>query len=433
MAAAAWTSGGKYGYGLSFNGSSSYVELGNPVLFQQTGSMTWSAWIKASANTKKDDQIIAKSNNSSGWQLKTTQDTGAETFAIAISTRGGRVQRYSTTVRQLNTWYHVAGVYNATSQTLDIYVNGVLNNGVLSGTVQSSQINSNVNVNIGRRFGGDYFNGVIDDVRVYNRTLTQAEIQSDMAVPVSSPAPPVTYSISGKVSGSAAKVTLTGASSASVNTDASGNYTFPGLPNGSYVVTPSQAGFTFSPSSTSVTINSASISALNFTATATTTTTYSISGKVSGSAAKVILTGSASGSVNTDTSGNFSFSGLPNGSYVITPSQSGYTFSPVSAAVTILGASQSSVNFTATAVPVSHSVTLTWTMSTSPSITGYNVYRGTVAGGPYTKMNSSPVSTTSYLDSSVTAGATYFYVSTTVQSATESSYSNQAAAVVPTP
>src|SRR5689334_2272 len=40
-----WTNG-KYGGGLSFNGSSSYVELGNPALLQSTGSMTWSAWIQ---------------------------------------------------------------------------------------------------------------------------------------------------------------------------------------------------------------------------------------------------------------------------------------------------------------------------------------------------------------------------------------------------
>ena len=51
-------------------------------------------------------------------------------------------QRYSTTVRSLNVWYHVAGVYNAAARTLDIYVNGVLNNGTLSGTIPASQLNS---------------------------------------------------------------------------------------------------------------------------------------------------------------------------------------------------------------------------------------------------------------------------------------------------
>ena len=79
-------------------------------------------------------------------------------------------------MRALNTWYHVAGVYNAAARTLDIYVNGVLNNGVLLGTVPAAQIVRNINVNIGRRTGGYHFKGVIDDVRIYNRALTPVEI-----------------------------------------------------------------------------------------------------------------------------------------------------------------------------------------------------------------------------------------------------------------
>ena len=177
---------------MSFNGSSSYVDLGNPALLQITGSMTWSAWVKAAANPPDDGQIIAKSNDSSGWQFKTSPDTGPHTFGVGVTGATNTfAQRYSTTVRSLNVWYHVAGVYNASARTLDIYVNGVLNNGTLSGTIPASQINSAVNVNIGRRSGGFYFNGVIDDVRIYNRALNQAEIQADMNTPVGTPAGPL--------------------------------------------------------------------------------------------------------------------------------------------------------------------------------------------------------------------------------------------------
>src|SRR4029077_13429314 len=175
---------------LSFNGSSSYVDLGNPALLQITGSMTWSAWVKAAANPANDGQIIAKSNNTSGWQFKTSPDTGPHTFGVVVS--GGNnsfAQRYSTTVRSLNVWYHVAGVYNASARTLDIYVNGVLNNGTLSGTIPASQQNSSVNVNIGRRSGGGYFYGGIHGVRIYTRALSQAEIQADMNTPVGTPTP----------------------------------------------------------------------------------------------------------------------------------------------------------------------------------------------------------------------------------------------------
>ena len=177
--------GGMYGGALSFNGSTSYVELGNPAALQLTGSMTVEAWVKAAANPSNDGEIVAKSSDS-GWILKTTPDTGPETFGFRLSVNSSTTaQRYSTTVRSLNTWYHVAGVYDASSQTLSTYVNGVLDSGTLRGVVPASQYNPSVNVNIGRRASGYYFNGLIDEVRIYNRALSQAEIQTDMITPVS--------------------------------------------------------------------------------------------------------------------------------------------------------------------------------------------------------------------------------------------------------
>ena len=152
--------------------------------------MTIEAWVRAAANPADDGQIVAKSNNASGWQLKTSPDTGPQTFGIAVSrTSSARAQRYSSTVRALNTWYHVAGVYNTANSTLNIYVNGALDNGTILGTVGTSQVNSSVNVNIGRRTGGYYFNGIIDEVRIYNRALTQTEIQSDMNTPLGASGP----------------------------------------------------------------------------------------------------------------------------------------------------------------------------------------------------------------------------------------------------
>jgi Abnormal spindle-like microcephaly-assoc'd, ASPM-SPD-2-Hydin len=82
---------------------------------------------------------------------------------------------------------------------------------------------------------------------------------------------------------------------------------------------------------------------------------------------------------------------------------------------------------------IGHSVSLTWTASKSTGITGYNVYRGTASGGPYTKLNASAVSGTSYTDSTVSAGQTYYYVATALTSTKQSGYSNQAVAKVPSP
>jgi fibronectin type 3 domain-containing protein len=81
--------------------------------------------------------------------------------------------------------------------------------------------------------------------------------------------------------------------------------------------------------------------------------------------------------------------------------------------------------------PVQHSVSLSWDASTSPEV-GYNVYRSTQSGGPYTKLNSSVLITLAYTDSSVQSGSTYFYAATAVDSNNvESAYSNIATAVIP--
>jgi len=87
---------------------------------------------------------------------------------------------------------------------------------------------------------------------------------------------------------------------------------------------------------------------------------------------------------------------------------------------------------TGTTAPT-HSVNLSWNPSNS-SVVGYNIYRGTKSGGPYTKINSALNSGTTYTDSSVTAGQSYYYVTSAVDSdGTESAYSNEVKAVVPTP
>jgi Abnormal spindle-like microcephaly-assoc'd, ASPM-SPD-2-Hydin len=79
-----------------------------------------------------------------------------------------------------------------------------------------------------------------------------------------------------------------------------------------------------------------------------------------------------------------------------------------------------------------HTVGLTWTGSSS-TVIGYNVYRGTVAGGPYgSKLTTSPVSLTQFTDTGLQSGQTYYYVVTAVDSdSVESVFSNQAAAIIP--
>ena len=84
--------------------------------------------------------------------------------------------------------------------------------------------------------------------------------------------------------------------------------------------------------------------------------------------------------------------------------------------------------------PLPHSVDLNWNASPTPGVVGYNIYRGTVSGGPYSKVNGTLNAGLAYTDSTVSAGHTYFYVTRAVDgSDVESGNSNEVQAAIPTP
>ena len=144
---------------------------------------------------------------------------------------------------------------------------------------------------------------------------------------------------------------LSGQSSATTMADGSGNYSFVGLANGSYTISPSKSGYTFSPASLTASISGANVSGENFTATANASQGYSISVAVSvnGAGATLTLSGGSTATVAADGSGNYSFSGLANGTYKMTPSKTGYIFTPATQSVVVNGANATAINFTAAA------------------------------------------------------------------------------------
>ena len=165
----------------------------------------------------------------------------------------------------------------------------------------------------------------------------------------------VAWSISGTVSpaanGSNTSLTLSGTASAATTADTSGNYVFTNLANGTYAVTPVKSGFTFSPTAANALVNGANVTGVNFTAT-TSPTSYTLSGSISPAnlavGTTVALSGTSSASTTVNSNGGFTFSGLANGTYIVTPSMSGLTYSPTSSPVTINGGNVSGVNFTVT-------------------------------------------------------------------------------------
>ena len=145
-----------------------------------------------------------------------------------------------------------------------------------------------------------------------------------------------TFGVSGTISGSGGNgatvaASLGGITVATATANASGAYSLAGLGNGTYVVTPTNAAFSFVPPSHTVIIN-------NSSATANFTSLCSISGTVGGAGgngATVTLSGASSATVTADASGHYIFAGLANGAYTVTPTHTGFTFSPASQAITI--------------------------------------------------------------------------------------------------
>jgi hypothetical protein len=173
--------------------------------------------------------------------------------------------------------------------------------------------------------------------------------------PAGGTGPAILHAVSGTVSGAATSgvtVALSGTSSASATTGAGGTYSFTGLADGAYTVTPSLAGYTFTPASTSVTLAGADATGKNFVAAAIPPATHLISGTVSGAATSgvtVALSGASSATTTTGAGGAYAFTGLADGAYTVTPSLTGYTFTPTSTSVTLAGADATGKDFVAAA------------------------------------------------------------------------------------
>ncbi|MCX8031517.1 MAG: carboxypeptidase regulatory-like domain-containing protein [Thermodesulfovibrionales bacterium] len=188
------------------------------------------------------------------------------------------------------------------------------------------------------------------------------------------------FSISGTITRSgtplpAVTVNLTGSTTASTTTDANGNYSFNNLDNGNYTVTPALSGFTFTPANRAVTINNANIVGQNFTANAS---NFTITGTITSSGAPLAgvtltLTGTASRTAVANSAGVYIFAGLGAGNYTVTPTLSGFTFTPTSRAVSIRRANVTGQNFTATPTGGAFSISGTITLSGGGPLSGVTV------------------------------------------------------------
>ena len=161
IANATWVATGKYGGALSFNGSSSRVTVPDSASLHLSSAMTLEAWVDPATTTAAWRDVIYKGNDN--YYLEGTSDQsgrpgGGGTFGTI----------YGTSALPVNTWTHLAVTYDKT--TVRLYVNGTQ----VSTLAATGAIASSTNpLSIGSdAIYGQYFSGLIDDVRVYNTALT---------------------------------------------------------------------------------------------------------------------------------------------------------------------------------------------------------------------------------------------------------------------
>ncbi len=171
----------KYGCALQFDGVNDYVNLSTSTNLNIPSNITISMWINTKEQVATEHQIvISKVDNSLAatqeWQIVLRGDTGKIRFYGFNPS--GQWDRASSSTLSINTWTYFVGVYNGSS--MDVYINGNLDDGTLTGTIYSSLRSTTQPIRIGaegRLDQGLEFNGSIDEVRIWNRSLSTAEIQ----------------------------------------------------------------------------------------------------------------------------------------------------------------------------------------------------------------------------------------------------------------
>jgi hypothetical protein len=175
---AAWTTSGRYGSALTFDGVNDWVTVADSNLLDLTTGMTLSAWVHPTGLSGWRMVIMKERVGDEVYTLNA--NTGQNRPQIAIVGSSGIRTVNGTTQLPLNTWTHLAGTYDGA--TLRLYVNG---NQMASQVVTGAMLTSTGALRVGgNSIWGEFFQGRIDEVRIYNRALAPTEIQTDMNTPI---------------------------------------------------------------------------------------------------------------------------------------------------------------------------------------------------------------------------------------------------------
>jgi glucose/arabinose dehydrogenase/PKD repeat protein len=179
--------GGKYGGALSFDGVNDWVTVADSNSLDLTTGMTLMAWVNPAALTGRWRTVLFKEGGpgSMDYSLYAADDAVKPVGQVYI---GGEQNALGAAALPLNAWSHLAVTYDGA--VLRLYVNGA-SAGTKSIAGQITPTTGALRIG-GNNIWAEWFQGAIDEIRIYNRALTQAEIQTDMNTPVGPAAPPDT-------------------------------------------------------------------------------------------------------------------------------------------------------------------------------------------------------------------------------------------------
>jgi hypothetical protein len=169
---AVWSSSGRFGSALSFDGSSGYVEVANSASIKSINYISAEAFVKTTAQS---GMILAIGPYIEGspYTMSIYMQNGKARWEFDGVSAGSTYQVGNKIINDGN-WHHIAIVYDGSKGYL--YVDGVLD---VSGNYAAGPLEhaSTERFTVGMRGGGYYFNGSIDEVRIYNRALSADEIK----------------------------------------------------------------------------------------------------------------------------------------------------------------------------------------------------------------------------------------------------------------
>ena len=179
ISGATWTPGGKFGNALSFDGVNDSVAVADAAALDLTSGMTIEAWVYPTALSGWRTVVLKEATNGLAYSLYANGNTPMRPAGY-VNRGSGDVAVTGTSALPLNTWSHLAVTYGGGNFRL--YVNGT--------QVGALALTGNIRTTTGAlRIGGnsvwnEWFAGRLDEVRIYNRALTQSEIQAGMNMTV---------------------------------------------------------------------------------------------------------------------------------------------------------------------------------------------------------------------------------------------------------